>query len=205
MPYKIGIAVYNGSSAGAGKSTLAQRLATTLCSVGYRTAVVPFAKSLKDVVNDGLSLDREMREAYFYSTIKEWGYTVKNGVPDHMAELAAVGASNAIQTFYDPALLRQRRILQEVGQMWRDVIDGGIWIDRWYAGHGNADIVIADDVRYDNEALRFDLLIGLDATALGHSGDTHSSEAGVSYRPDLMIKARNGDDAYVRLVIEVLR
>jgi len=75
-----------------------------------------------------------------------------------------------------------RRLLQLLGtECGRDCIGENCWVDMWVqeANLWNVDFVIADDVRFDNEAKACDIVIRVTGRNNGTSQE-HASEKGVS-------------------------
>ena len=207
MTYRIGVMATNSAaSAGVGKSTLAAQLSAVLQDDQFATvAIVPFAQELKRVVAWSSSLDCEQRTAWLYSELRSWGYTDANGYPAGLVAIAATGAATAIQTYWKPGATKQRRVLQEVGSVFRDTLCKDVWVKRWSAVKPQVNVVIADDVRYIEETLAIDLLIGVDGSKLALVSNGHESENALSsLLPDVVINVRWNVTEFDRLLDSVI-
>lgn len=134
---------------GFGKSTLARKLSMAFAAEGYTCAVHSFAEPIRKML-EVLGVDRTYM-------------TDAKSTP--IAELCFVDLRRAAQT---------------LGTDWgRDMIDEDIWVRYWTRHIPDAHVVIADDIRFANEAReirdRGGMLVGLP----GAWSYDHASESGI--------------------------
>lgn len=119
-------------------------------------------------------------------------------------DLEAAGMKVARINFKDPLLAMARsigwngikdengrKLLQRLGtDVVRDCVDQNYWVQAWIKAvseqKGKVDVVLADDVRFDNEAQAVrqmgGVVIGITSPEVNHrvGNDLHTSEAGIT-------------------------
>jgi hypothetical protein len=153
--------------AGSGKSTLGELVSEKLCVRDWRVRIysvyfVSFARALRYEVSQyfgipyGWTFTSEGKSLVPYPTI-------------HRADsmLPNTSMRDEILNLYEPGM-NIRRMLQVWGKYRRDT-NPDYWVQKWHEGIADlsADFVIADDIRFPNEARAVDLCGGL-LVRLGH-------------------------------------
>ena len=163
-----------GGLKGCGKSTIAQHLQLVLASEGVTAMTISFATPMK------LMMEALLRHVGM--TQSEMRFAMTEGKEIEIYELSS-------QT--------PRRMLQTLGTEWgRDSLDPDFWVNiaDIIAENSRADVVIFDDVRFENEADMIQVNGGkvIRLTRDGLIGsDGHVSEA-MSYPTDHVVE--NNDD-----------
>jgi energy-coupling factor transporter ATP-binding protein EcfA2 len=171
---------------GAGKSTLASKLTEHFPN----SIVLPFAGPLK-----------AMAEAFYAAA----GFDAED------VQRRVYGDRKEMYDALGDALVTPRRVMQTLGTEWgRDCIHSDLWVQLWLeralkeekAGR----LVIADDVRFDNEArvihaMPGGLVFRFNGPAADDTG--HASEGGVNVWDHMMLECRS--DAAAGLVVRLIK
>ncbi len=192
-----------------GKSTLSQQLVEY-----FDSAIVPLAYGLKHIANMEFVDNRlnAMTEQF-----------IEYGAGSINAYIAASMVDGYMQKYPSTPGVKNRRLLQFIGtEVGRDTLGADFWINVTLAAVADQsiDVLISDDVRFDNEAATVDLHVHIDTTnnpcyqeriaSLGseYMYAQHASERGLTATPDIIIPACwNKDDladiiAIVTLALE---
>jgi hypothetical protein len=182
-----------------GKSTLSQALHVYLQRYNVRVAIIPLARAVRDVA--GLETCEEgQRIVALFDLFRSWEYPLSS------ARAASWAADAAFKTYPSVPGRKNRRLLQTLGiEIGRNILGMDVWIKRVFIAGQDYNIVISDDLRFDNEADIADLHINIDITAnegfyrvnleqLSVSNEqygfaNHVSEHSLTRRPDFVIPA----------------
>lgn len=145
---------------GAGKSTLAQMLSSEFDKLRVPNEIISFAAPIKYLV-DHLTDDTKHNYDFALGVFYNWG------VRDKLLSDVALAVTTARELLYDRTPgAKQRKLYQYVGtEVGRMMIDEHFWINLLRKSARSDTVVISDDVRFNNEALAVDVLIGIDITA----------------------------------------
>lgn len=170
---------------GAGKSTLASKLTEHFPN----SIVLPFAGPLK-----------AMAEAFYTAA----GFDLED------VQRRVYGDRKEMYDALGGALVTPRHVMQTLGTEWgRNCVHSDLWVQLWLeralkeekAGR----LVIADDVRFDNEARAIWDKQGLVFRFNGPAADDtgHASEGGVNVWDHMMLECRS--DAAVARVVRLIK
>lgn len=154
MSFHIGIA----GPLASGKSSLARAIKADLETRGYSVTIIPLAQAIKELA---ARLNGDPVHDYLeaLATIDyDYGYTDVDAIERSVAAIV-----EAYQKYYTPNE-KPRKLLQTIGtEIGREMIDEDIWIKRVNARklESGVDIIITDDIRFNNEALAVDFLISI--------------------------------------------
>lgn len=222
--YWVGISGMPGRpSIGLGKSTLAGQLRNELLASGQvqNVAIVPMASGLKQLAELEQKTVRGIR---VYNLLRNWG----------IEQDVALEATNAVlfafRQYPSRKGIKNRKLLQVLGtEVGRDMLGPGFWVALVIRlGAGN-EVVISDDVRFDNEAETVDLHVAIDPdmdpqavernhqelvasygqSDLGDMGRSyldaaHRSEQSLTHRPALVVAPRWPPSTVSRLASYVI-
>jgi len=181
---------------GSGKSYLGNKLVDYYTSLGVKTCYWPFAKILKEMTADMLSnpvLNYSVAFNYFASFERYSIEQVYN---------AAIATVDAWEEDGKNAVGKKRKFMQLLGtEIGRGILHPDVWIrerDKHTKGY---DLVVSDDVRFDNEASASSIHIGIRPTPSemeeikakfesanpGYTYSNHASEKSLTKEPDYRI------------------
>lgn len=178
---------------GAGKSTLAKQLQYLAREHEYAAEIIPFASGLRELIAfEGFTEGRVIAMA---NLISNWGWDYTK------AHLAAIMIDQYMVEYPSTPGVKNRRLLQYVGtEVGRNFIHPDFWIYRVQqltraANGGIVDLVISDDLRFDNEALAVDVHVSIKLSRLdcytqrmqtfnpNYTYSNHASETSLSLPP----------------------
>lgn len=175
----------------AGKSTLAQQL-----EQHFNARIIPFAYGVKQLASYELFADRLH---IMTQRLVQYGATYP------VAFTAASMIDGFMNKYPSQVDRKNRRLLQFIGvEAGRNTIHPDIWIDvvqarKPLAYSAGYDVVISDDLRFDNEAAAVDIHIGIVADDCyaerkqkldaQYTFSNHPSEQSLTAEPDIIIPA----------------
>jgi len=181
---------------GSGKSYLGNKLVDYYISLGVKTYYWPFAKVLKEITDDMLNnpvLNYSVAFNYFASFEL---YSIEQ------VHHAAVATVDAWEEYGKNAVGKKRKFMQLLGtEIGRGLLHPDVWIrerDKHTKGY---DLVVSDDVRFDNEASASSIHIGIrptpsemeeirakfEAANPGYTYSNHASEKSLTKEPDCLM------------------
>lgn len=139
-----------------GKSTLAEKLCQNFRESYFNVVVMSMVDDINAIINI-LARIKTLRERvdYIDLTLQSYGYTNMRITAWNIAEMFEM----LYITCEKPC-----RLIQYIGTEVGRAIDESIWVKRVQERiqQSSADIVIVDDIRYDNELYMLDYLVAID-------------------------------------------
>lgn len=180
-----------------GKSTLAKALCEYLQELDVQVSIIPLARAVRDVA--ALEVyDENKRTRALFDLFNSWGYN------SSIATSAVNATNSAFKTYPSVVGQKNRRLLQTIGiEVGRMILGEDVWIKRMLNAGKDFDIVISDDLRFDNEASVADCHVGIDVTVdesfyrnnlqqisannKEYGFSDHISERSLTKKPDILV------------------